>query len=377
MKNAVYYIVFSLFLSSCAGGGNRGTSAGKSAEGRETASALPVLDMEYAHEHVDEADTSFVWNDLIENERFIPLETKVECLVGGGWWTVARLGTDFLISHIPGRKPVFRFDSSGRFVQCIAQPGRGPGEIMTVLTNVIPFQNDRYIMFDTGYQTVIKDRDGNWIRDLFNGRYRPLYPHDSGFVCVNQYQRFPNDSTFLCFTDSLGNVVKELKEPGEKRISPEESGVFENLDLRDIYFTDEKLWMTKSYNDTLFRITSERTIEPHLILHRGKYAPSLEDGDKERIGAADYKEIGPYSIIVSAAFQIWNRETGKLVGMGRFNSGGIRYRLPDNRLITVYLKAVQDGQLIFEPAFEDIYEYLNLREDDNPVLMVADLKKID
>ena len=69
MKNAGY-IVFVLFLFSCGSGGNSG-------QGKESGiSALPVLDMEYAYEHVDEADTSFVWNDLIENERFIPLETK-------------------------------------------------------------------------------------------------------------------------------------------------------------------------------------------------------------------------------------------------------------------------------------------------------------
>ena len=373
MKVITVYIVFAIFLFSCGNGGNRENHTEKSVHQAGLA-ALPVLDMEYAYEHVDEADTSFVWNDIIDNVRFIPLETKEECLVKGG--NIVLLGNDFVVTRFPGQEDSFLFDSSGRFVRRIARMGRGPGEIQTVLMNAMTYRNDRYILFDTGYHTVIKDREGHWIRTLFNGQYRHLYPHDSGFVYVNQYQRFPNDSTFLCFTDSLGNVVKELKEPSEERINPNESGIIGGLNLRKIFSTDEKLWMMKSYNDTLFRITKERTIEPYLILHRGKYAPSLKDKNKKTIGAAVYCEIGPYSIIRSAVFQIWNRETGKLVAMRKFNAGdNIKYRLPDNRLITVYFQSIQNGKFVFLPRLEEIYEYLNLKEDDNPVLMIADLKE--
>ena len=375
MKVITVYIVFSIFLFSCGNGGNRENHTEKSVHQAGLA-ALPVLDMEYAYEHVDEADTSFVWNDIIDNVRFIPLETKEECLIQR-WITPVLLGNDFVVTCFPGQMDAFLFDSSGHFVRRIARMGRGPGEMQGVLMNAMPYQNDRYVLFDTGYHTVIKDREGHWIRTLFNGQYRHLYPHDSGFVYVNQFQRFPNDSTFLCFTDSLGNVVKELKEPSEERINPDESGIIiGELELRKIFSTDEKLLLMKSYNDTLFRITKEQTIEPYLILHRGKYAPSLKDKDKTTIGPSNYKEIGPYSIIRSGVFQIWNRETGTLVAMRHFNVGNnIKYRLPDNRLITVYFQSIQNGKFVFLPRLEEIYEYLNLKEDDNPVLMIADLKE--
>ena len=378
MKVITVYIVFSIFLFSCGNGGNRENHTEKSVHQAGLA-ALPVLDMEYAYEHVDEADSSFVWNDIIDNVRFIPLETKEECLVSRGISPVL-LGNDFVVARFPGLEDSFLFDSSGHFVRRIARMGRGPGEIQSVLMNVMPYQNDRYILFDAaGYQTVIKDREGRWIRTLFNGQYRCLYPHDSGFVYVNQYQRFPNDSTFLCFTDSLGNVVKELKEPGEERLNPDESGIIGGLDHRKIFSTDEKLWLMKSYNDTLFRITKERTIKPYLILHRGKYAPSLKDKDKTTIGAVSYNEIGPYSVILSAVFQIWNRETGKLVAMRKFNAGdNIKYRLPNNRIVQMNLMSIKNGKLIFLTKLsmdEQIREYLHLAEDDNPVLMIADLKE--
>ncbi len=376
MKNAGY-IVFVLFLFSCGSGGNSG-------QGKESGiSALPVLDMEYAYEHVDEADTSFVWNDLIENERFIPLETKEECLIGAGAWTATLIGKDCLVSKIWGnREAVFLFDSCGRFVKQIVRRGRGPGEITGVLMNVIPFQNDRYVMFGTDYKTVITDRNGNGARDLnSDGQYRIMYPHDSGFVYVNQYQRFPNDSTFLCFTDSLGNVVKELKEPGEERVISEQPGTpLTGLDLRNIHFTDEKLWLMKSYNDTLFRITEERTVEPCLVLYRGKYSPVLNKKDRKTIPVWSYKEIGPYSVVISSVFQIWNRETGKLVAMRRFNTGdNIKYRLSDDRIVRMNLMSIKDGKFVFiiNPLGTWIREYLNLKEDDNPVLMVADLKQSD
>ena len=379
MKVITVYIVFAIFLFSCGNGGNRENHTEKSVHQAGLA-ALPVLDMEYAYEHVDEADTSFVWNDIIDNVRFIPLETKEECLIQR-WITPVLLGNDFVVTCFPGQMDAFLFDSSGHFVRRIARMGRGPGEMQGVLMNAMPYQNDRYVLFDTGYHTVIKDREGHWIRTLFNGQYRHLYPHDSGFVYVNQYQRFPNDSTFLCFTDSLGNIVKELKEPSEKRIDPDESRIMGGLDLREIFFSEGKLWLMKSYNDTLFRI-AKKNIEPYLILYRGKYSPEQSDKDKKTIGIVDYKEIGPYSLIVSNIYQIRNRETGKIIAMRKSNDrtftgalGNFNYRLPNNCIMQMDLVSIKDGKLIFLIDEQQIKEYLHLAEDDNPVLMVADLKE--
>ena len=372
MKNTIILVIL-LFLFSC-------DHAAK--KNNQTENVLPVLDMEYVYEHIDKADTSFLWNDIIANERFIPLETTEECLIGRGSWSAVSFGNDFLVYAPVGLPaPVFQFDSCGRFIRRIAQYGKGPGEMTGFLWNVIPFHNDRYVMIGNSYKTIVKDSDGNLIRDLIDTQFLLRYPYDSGFVYVNQYQRFPNDSTFLCFTDSLGNVVKELKEPGEERVISEQPGTpLTGLDLRNIHFTDEKLWLMKSYNDTLFRITEERTVEPCLVLYRGKYSPVLNKKDRKTIPVWSYKEIGPYSVVISSVFQIWNRETGKLVAMRRFNTGdNIKYRLSDDRIVRMNLMSIKDGKFVFiiNPLGTWIREYLNLKEDDNPVLMVADLKQSD
>ena len=341
--------------------------------------------MEYVYEHIDKADTSFLWNDIIANERFIPLETTEKCLIGGGSWSAVPFGNDFLVYAPMGISvPVFQFDSCGRFIRRIARYGKGPGEMIGLLWNVIPFHNDRYVMIGNSYKTIVKDSAGNRIRDLIDTQLLLRYPYDSGFVYVNQYQRFPNDSTFLCFTDSLGNIVKELKEPSEERISPNESGIIDGLDVRKVFFSEGKLWLMKSYNDTLFRI-AKKNIEPYLILYRGKYSPEQSDKDKKRINILDYKEIGPYSLIVSDIYQIRNRETGKIIAMRKGNNrtfigtlGNFNYRLPNNCIMQMNLMSIKNGKLIFltKPSKdEQIREYLHLAEDDNPVLMVADLKE--
>ena len=253
---------------------------------------IPVLDIEYAYDHINQADTSFLWNDIIENVRFIPLETKEECLVGTNSHA-SLIGNDILIYYLFNNKtPVFLFDSTGRFIKPIALHGKGPGEINGLLLKVIPFPNNQYILFSTGYQNIIKDRNGNWIRDLKTEQSRHSYPYDSGFVYINQYDRFPNDSTFLCFTDSLGNIIKELKEPPlEERINPNLLDTpFNGTDRRELFCSDNKLWMMKNYNDTLYRITNEQTIEPYLVLYRGKYIPELNEKDKKRLTLL-YNEI--------------------------------------------------------------------------------------
>ena len=376
-------IVFLLFLFSC---GHSGRDSGRGeAEG---GTALPVLDLKYVYDHPESVDTTFLWNDIITNERFVPLETTETCLIGSGHWTATSVGDNFLVSQIWGRSPAYLFDSSGRFVRRMIWQGKGPGEIVTPLMHVVPFQNDRYVLFSTDYKAVIKDRDGRWVRDFRNDsllRVMYMYPHDSGFVFVNQYQRFPKDSAFLCFTDSSGRVVRELKEAGEERPYGDME-IMLGLDSRNVFFTDEKLWFMKSYNDTLFRITPECTTEPYLILHRGKHAPVLNDkSGRVPIAVLHYKEAGPYSFLAFSRLQIWNRETGRLVTSRKIEKytlisslGNFNYRLPDDRIVQINLMSVKNGKLIFmtSPTVDEtIRDYLNLQEDDNPVLMVADLKE--
>ena len=377
MKNTIILVIL-LFLFSC-------DHAAK--KNNQTENVLPVLDMEYVYEHIDKADTSFLWNDIITNERFIPLETTEKCLIGGGSWSAVPFGNDFLVYAPVGLPaPVFQFDSCGRFIRRIAQYGKGPGEMTGFLWNVIPFHNDRYVMIGNSYKTIVKDSDGNLIRDLIDTKFLLRYPYDSGFVYVNQYQRFPNDSTFLCFTDSLGNIVKELKEPSEERISPNESRIIDGLDLREIFFSEGKLWLMKSYNDTLFRITERQSIEPYSVLFRGKYSPVL-DKDKKTLHIATYQEVGPYILVAtSGIYQIWNRETGEIIAMRKGNNhtaigslGNFNYRLPNNHIMQINLMSIKNGKLIFliKPSMDEhIRAYLHLAEDDNPVLMVADWKEI-
>ena len=373
----VFYIILYFFFFSCGNSGRDRTEG-------EGENALPVLDLEYVYDHPESVDTTFLWNDIITNERFVPLETTEDCLIGGTPWDVTRVADHFLLYQIWADKaPSFLFDSLGRYIKRFSQFGKGPGEMISTLHHVIPFREDSCVMLDCGYRTIVKDRNGMQIRDLTSPAFRSLYPHDSGFVYVNQYQRFAGDSVFLCFADSLGTVVRELKEPGEKRINPDWLDTpFSGLDFRKIFFTDEKLWLLKSYNDTLFRITAQRSVEPYLILHRGKYSPVLNEKDREVLGIGEYKEIGKYSVIASAVSQLWDREQGKPIARkasGSYGFGALAvfdYRFPDGYVMPLRLMEIKDGQLIFLMMPSE-YEggFLTLKEDDNPVLMVADLKK--
>ena len=155
--------------------------------------------------------------------------------------------------------------------------------------------------------------------------------------------------------------------------------------IENFFFTENNLWIMKSYNDTLYRITKEQTIEPYLVLYRGKYTPELSDKDKEKIFLGRYNEIGPYSFfIASDVFQIWNHETGKLIALKKTNSntpngtiGNFNYQLPNKQIVQMNLISIKDGKLIFiiKPSMDKTTsEYLKLKEDDNPAIMIADLK---
>ena len=140
----------------------------------------------------------------------------------------------------------------------------------------------------------------------------------------------------------------------------------------------------KNYNDTLYRITNEQTIEPYLVLYRGKYIPELNEKDKKSLTLL-YNEIGPYSFILTdGIFQLWNRETGQLIAMKKFKQAtfntlsNFNYRLSNNDIIQMNLLSINNGKLIFliSPSLqENLQQYLNIKEDDNPVVVTADLKK--
>ena len=154
------WAVFGLFCALLCGCG------GQKKEG------LPVVDLSKT---VGEIDLKL--SDLLENIRVIPLETRPDVLLPGYFSTW--VGEKYIVTL--GEDAIHLFTIDGKYVRKLAEQGRGPDEYLYVSGGCVD-QQERYCYISTGreYICVIDLEKGRIVRKISTDKYVPdeLYYSD-------------------------------------------------------------------------------------------------------------------------------------------------------------------------------------------------------
>ncbi|MCL3781797.1 6-bladed beta-propeller [Prolixibacteraceae bacterium JC049] len=355
-----------------------------------------------------EKPTIFNGTDLFESIQYIPLETKEGSLISGS-------PSPYITNNeiiIKQRKQMLRFErKTGKLIGEIGKQGNGPNEFDRTLWGV-PFdeKNKTIIAKKKGGKSLIKyDLEGN-VLDKFDAA--TSYGNTS----------FINDSIYACYIPNLmgkqetkinifNNKGKTLtKFPNFQSFSNTDNSItilaFEGI----LYRWNKQLYFKEAFNDTLFHVTKD-ALKPHYIFNFGKYATTYskrnellkqhvkQDGTKSQ--AVDKLFLGIHMVESSkyllhqyryqkesywACFDKEKQASASYKNNGNMTWKGSKnypfkfnktYINSKNELVT-YMQAIDIIQWFDEHPKAQLPESLKhlkkLTENDNPVIIIAQLK---
>ncbi len=303
----------------------------------------------------------------------IPLEDNESCIISSADKVEVTRGGDFLIFDRNLRK-ITRFDSTGHFLNCIAEIGHGPGEIVRPIAMTYDPYTDHLFVNDNGKLTLMEyDLEGKLIR---SENPIPFGANEIGILDASHYCFY---SDFIGERDGTG-FNYHITDNSFKTI-----GCFEPFTTHWDGMIDGKVFMKNGehlYSRTpasnyIYEVTADTIIPLYQIEYHGdgiwiseKNADQLREKCFKTKGASRCIETfisDKYLIIIlevpSEKFYypqmaIYNRETGEIhTGDNYHNdlphaaSSNI-HALHDNRVLTVCFP--EDFQRVNEALQSDI-----------------------
>lgn len=396
MKKFFPIVLISVFILSLIGCGD------KSSEGTTT-----ILDVESAIDKPKALDLP----EIAKSIDFIPLDESVpvgEIFIIGGLKPATEDG--FYIISADNMSPVLHFDRTGKFISTVGRIGRGPDELFAI-AGITTNEETSDVYLDSGIQIV-----------GFNAAGRVFTRDDSlmtmgGMTWYDGRLMVPTTPSIFDENAYIGDSVpfidlfdRELKPAGS--IHGPNLGQFLGFaktnprfiqDAPFISFNGSDLIVRQGRGDTLYHYISG-ILSPAYIMNSGRYAPPAEvfgpnapmewnDRNFTVLGALE----GDRYIILTATNLtneeilrprqlVFDREnpfdgfsaTGGAEGKPGLYIDGIAFTpmyIRNNSLVG-YMKAfdiVDNAATITNPHLKDIAA--NLKEDNNPVMVVVELKK--
>ena len=398
MRNRTATLIFALalVLTGCSGGGTTGE--------------LPTLDLEAAIDN----PRPFDLGDIAEKIDFIPLDdSNKEGLIGmmrlleeskNGWYVYD--GTD---------RPVKIFDRTGRLVATRGILGRGPDEMRAILRIAVDWENDNLYMIGYGNNPDVKgkmilayDAAGNILtRSNTTGIASYAEYYDGNLIVLNEEDmalRFSPTPVSYDWFNIIETFSPDLQR-GPGMDVPYKGPNFRKLSSNSIQFGAASVLSTNGHSlltkegrsDTVFHYKNG-ALKPAYVLDLGHYtipAAALGMEPTAELGKTGYvynmfegdrylffevrghEGFGQIPLIVDrrepdSGFSASGADKGRLL------SGGIIFTpmyVRDNRLVG-YMQAidiVDNTENITDPQLKALAA--TLKEDSNPVIVVATLKK--
>lgn len=372
-------------------------------------------------------------SDYFSSIELIPLETKAECLLPVVPFPRIRCKDGFFFMS---GESLYAFDSSGKFLNPIGKKGQGPGEY--ILPSNFFLNTDRPVVYVADLKKILEyDFDGNHIRSIDKPEFdnnlltNISYVGDDLFIgdvyndgeIKYKYYLFNRDGEIInCFPNHIF-FNKEKEVTGTRAL--------------EAIRIDHQLYLKDYINDTLY-VLNDSKLQPAYVFGLGKYSYPMEYLENfnmdnpfplnsfrfgSGLGIVGTPKFFFYKIIVpkslpkpkaklrnnsllgelkpdeSSVYGIYDIEkkknilldTDKHLQKGFVNdlNGGLpiipRYYAGDNIVVDVWnaedMKEILTeeyfaSQEIKDPqAHQKLKEVLkNLREEDNPVVVVVKLK---
>ncbi len=398
MKALKNILIFSLVAVSCQNANNRHENQIVTFDLKELPeitevklSDLGFVDIEYIPMETNEQSLITGSDDLITGNKII---------VGNGF---------FLIKHFT---TILKFNNNGSFATIIGKKGRGPNEFTVAHdVDINPVDHNIYLVSAWQKKFNVYSESGEFVRAFKMPLYAPInFRFSDGNIlcyCENHSGNVEDSYTLL---DTSGQVIKSY--PNRYPFTNHDAFGFSGENL--FYRFNNKLFKKEVYSDTIF-LYENMVFKPHLVIEVGQKlitpdARSKYDGmhiAKNFISPLNIFEFGDYvyyEFIYRFAlpddvliYSFIGSKKGDLkavieTGQGIINDldGGsniIPKTITDDNTIIAWvdpskLKAHVDSEAFKKstPKYPEKKKELeqlagNLKETDNPVLVLVKLKK--
>ncbi|WP_195373376.1 MULTISPECIES: 6-bladed beta-propeller [Parabacteroides] len=373
----------------------------------EQALSETVFDPEYpvtiAFAKGIDTEKEVLLSEIAKEVKIVPLETKPECLVA----KVSK-GMIQMVDHnlfIPCSEGLLQFTDDGKFVRSVAKRGQGPGEYAIIRFIAVNDKLKQVYLMDNG-KVLIYSVDGKYVgenRIPFCWQFTLL--GDSTYVGYI-YNNTGQKKDRLLLVNQEGETFKSYPQYDQFTIANGLNYYLWGSYDRYVYSFKEEACCKEYYNDTVFTVTPQE-LQPRYILDMGKYKIPKEKRFEVLEGnwtvysepaqaylRPGFLETTSWVFLPYTSWDVTNK--GELPRLAMYDKKkGDCYKVKDNRIknnmegglpfypeariaddiLLYYLEASEVLELAEEDPSVMEYEQLkNLKEDDNPVLMIVYLK---
>ncbi|MDR2893861.1 MAG: 6-bladed beta-propeller [Alistipes sp.] len=360
--------------------------------------------------------------EIAAEVEFIPLDESTpvgEMAILGGLKPAP--GEGFYIVAADGMTPVWHFDRTGKFISTVGRIGRGPGET-PFINGVTPNNMTGEVYIDGVMDIVGLDTEGGEFARSKSGINWGMTWHGDRLLVLTVPDLF-DESAYS--GDSLALIEmfdRELRPAGSIHgpnlgpflgmpTTPQAEDYIAASDPPFLSDNGERLLVRQGRGDTLYQY-SAGALAPAYVMDRGGYTPQAElfgvdpvaRWSDRNFAVADVWEGERYVIVAVTNMQknsagqpimqglIFDRDSGGGgLGLGGFSAvgpegspglflGGVKFTpsyIRNNQLVG-YMQALDivdaaAAKNITDPSLQTLAA--TLREDDNPVIVIATLNK--
>lgn len=349
---------------------------------------IPVLDI--AGKVSSSIPDTFTWNSIAKSVSLVPLSNKH--LLSASL-SINFLSPDLDVNLISDDRMgrVCYFGADGNLKSSFKKKGNGPGEYI-YLTAVLFNQKDSTILVYDGHsgKLITYSNDGKFIHEKTIKDGMAIRSIDEyGFI----YARSTSESSLMSVLNPEWEEIAQMV-PCDSTETPREKAAHNICSTRSN--TKDRCVVNRFYNDTVF-VMGKDSLQPICILNKGSHAlPIKEEVNILRLpksndyftytGIDVFSHYLKYSYIFQGMEQIelWDLETENKVAFSVRNifdpvekekPVGVNFIFDSGTKIRIMPIYVTHSRLAFLlPAEDCVGEIEGVKEDDNPVLLVMDLK---
>ena len=417
IKKQLLLVIFSILIS-CTGGSKTSENSDSFVENDNQ-----LLIHIFMEDILQKEDTELL-SSIASEIFYIPLETNNNSLLKGLSRNIAYLNEHYVVNDTEN---LFLFDKDGKFIKRVTQRGGGPADY-TSLNNIIPDQGTNYFYLFTSRKVIKFDEKANYIQNfsiddsrkvggLFvGGTYsHGLFTPDKTMILGLHNMSVQHEDTATIYNaleiDTLGNIINKFTNRSPRYVNMTAGQITSSI--TSLYLFNNDIKFLDFGNDTIFSIV-RGSMTPYAILDLGKnktnFILNLSANDdfgkgRELINSSighritNVFENKIYLFITLTKkglagddiYCLYNKKTKELkllkddVLINDIDGGASffpRKSINDNELIgwrsaeglkkEILSKDYNEQKAKYGERFEKAYQLAkSLKDDDNPVLMIA------
>lgn len=320
---------------------------------------------------------------LINNCRYIPLETTKESVIGIVQ-TLIPIQEGFLI--LSSSKMLSFFDNEGHFICHISRKGRGPGEYIDIHSlDVSDLGKNIYLFDGSSRQILIYTFDNKFVRSIRTDNHvTKILKTSWGYISYKDpLLNFGKETAVLATLDENGNEINVLqyRKVDIGQFSPwVVPAILKNI--------NDKYYYYPPFQDTLYSVQVDKIV-PEFVFPKGKYSIDIEEMvtlEKSRSAICNGIVLNDFMMDRHQFIQycyrqnkpeiyLYNFASGKIIGVSEIiNDLDNSYKFSPHQVYMQQWFEINDAHEILEESAKLPSALKNLKPEDNAVIRIATLK---